>query len=162
MWKIYQWQCCAVRQVRHIRELIIHSQNSSIAFYSSDTPNETYENGSHLENKRIKRVKLSPMSRITEMLSNDQGTQEASKNSNETINRQSDDASASKENNSSRNPINYSSSNPRSVKNMSYIDTNSEKLDMSPALPKRMMRRKPKSLSVEDRIQSLKDSEEDK
>ena len=84
---MYQWQFGAVRQVRHIRELIIHSQNSSIAFYSSDTPNETYENGSHLENKRIKRIKLSPMSRITEMLSNDQGTQEPSKNSNETINR---------------------------------------------------------------------------
>ena len=159
---MYQWQCSAVRQTRYIRELIIHSQNSSIAFYSSDTPKETDGNVSHLENKRIKRVKLSPMSRITEMLSNDQGTKEAPKNLNETINRQSDDAKASKENNSSTNPIYYSSSNPRSVKNMSYIDTNFEKLDMSPALPKRMVRRKPKSLSVEDRIQSLKDSEEDK
>ena len=78
------------------------------------------------------------------------------------INRQSDNADASKENESSTNPINYDSSNPRSVKNLSYIDTNFEKEDVSAALPKRMMRRKPKSLSVEDRIQSLKDSEEDK
>ena len=66
------------------------------------------------------------------------------------------------ENESSTNPINYDSSNPRSVKNLSYIDTKFEKEDMSPALPKRIMRRKPISLSVEDRIQSLKDSEEDK
>ena len=72
------------------------------------------------------------------------------------------DNNSATENNSSTNPIYYSSSNPRSVKNMSYIDTNFEKLDMSPALSKRMVRRKPKSLSVEDRIQSLKDSEEDK
>ena len=98
---MYQWQCSAVRQIRYVRELINHSQNSSIAFYSSDTPKETDGNVSHLENKRIKRVKLSPMSRITEMLSNDQGTKEAPKNLNETINRQSDDAKASKENNSS-------------------------------------------------------------
>ena len=162
MWKMYQWQCVALRQVNYIRKLTINSQNTSIAFYSSDELNGTNGIGSHSENKRFKRVKLSPMSRITEMLSNDHDALLASKNSNEMINRQSDNADASKENESSTNPINYNSSNPRSVKNLSYIDTNFEKEDVSAALPKRMMRRKPKSLSVEDRIQSLKDSDEDK
>ena len=162
MWKINQWQFGAVRQVGYIKKLIIKSQNTSIAFYSSDKLNETNGMGSPSENNRFKRVKLSPMSRITEMLSNDQDALSASKNSNDVMNRQSDSADASNENESSTNPINYDSSNPRSVKNLSYIDTKFEKEDMSPALPKRIMRRKPISLSVEDRIQSLKDSEEDK
>ena len=160
MWKMYQWQCGAVRQVKYIRELVINSQNTSIAFYSSDKLYEANGVGSQSENKRFKRVKLSPMSRITEMLSNDHDALLASKNSNEIINRQSDNADASKENESSTNPTNYNSNNPRSVKNLSYIDTKLEKDDMSPALPKRIMRRKPISLSVEDRIQSLKDSED--
>ena len=162
MWKMYQWQFGAVRQVGYIKKLIIKSQNTSIAFYSSDKLNETNGMGSPSENNRFKRVKLSPMSRITEMLSNDHDALSASKKSNDVMNRQSDNADASKENESSTNPINYDSSNPRSVKNLSYIDTKFEKEDMSPALPKRIMRRKPISLSVEDRIQSLKDSEEDK
>ena len=157
MWKTIMCNYAITKQVSQISNILNHCDSIKIFRHMSSNSNTTEESGLCIEKKPSKRTKLSPTSRISEMLSDSHNKESVVEDSNRINNKHSD----IKENNDASNPINYHSSNPRSTKNMSYIDEPSGKADIAPKLPK-MMRRKLKSLSVEDRIQSLNDEERDK
>ena len=157
MWKTILCNYAITKQVSQIGAKLNYCDSIKMFRHISSNSNTTEESGLCIEKKPSKRTKLSPMSRISEMLSDSENKESVIEDTNGMNNKQSD----IKENKDASNPINYHPGNPRSTKNMSYIDEPSGKADIAPKLPK-MMRRKHKSLSVEDRIQSLNDDERDK
>ena len=161
MWRLYQRNYRAVKQFEITRKFEIQHRSPLIALYSSDNSNTTDGNNSFADKLSLKRSKLSPTTRISEMLSINKCLNSDAEDTTMS-NMHPDNSQDFKKGKTAINPINYDSSNPRSVKNMSYIDTNSKAVHTSKELRKRMIRRKTKTLSVEERIQSLNDSMEDK
>ena len=161
IWKIISDNCKSARGLRFMNAML--NQDRSVVNSLSTSNSNIPENGKvHIEKGHTKRTRLSPMSRVSEMLSNSKNLESDSKDINVLKNKLLNSDQISHENNDyPTNPINYNPSNPRSVKNMSYLDTDSEKVD-STRFAKRIARGKLKSLSVEDRIQSLKNDKEDK
>lgn len=157
MWKTIMCNYAITKQVSQIGAILNYYDSIKMFRHMSSNSNTTDKSSLCIKKKPSKRTKLSPMSRISEMLSDSHNKESVIEDSNGMNNKHSD----IKEIKDASNPINYHPSNPRSTKNMSYLDEPSGKADIAPKLP-RMMRRKLKSLSVEDRIQSLNDEERDK
>lgn len=112
--------------------------------------------------QNIKRSKLSPTSRLFDMLSQEQNmTSELSDSSHETgplIYTETEPCADTKLH--IVNPTNYNSSNPRSIKNMSYLQTADAKESNGNSLQsaqKQVRQKSMRSLSVEKRLTELKD-----
>ena len=134
--------------------------------YSSDNAFNLPTNDEKIPRKLKPQNQLSPTSRILDMLSNEKSSKTNLNNSSakeETV------LSDNTENEvipipGTKNPTNYNSSNPRSAKNMSYVtfpshgETNNSSFMVS---EKKSSNRNPiRSLSVADRIASLKNDTE--
>lgn len=129
---------------------------------SSNSSNTTEGSTKDPQPEKIKRSKLSPTSRLSDMFSQDQTL---ASELNDSLNQKrplvyTETEQCANKTSHTANPINYNPSNPRSIKNMSFLPSADAKelIDNSlqPAL-KESKQKFMKPLSVKKRIETLTD-----